>query len=38
MRRLFSPAMFMTLFSPETETDGFFGAVIRKSDSTPVEG
>jgi 16S rRNA (cytosine967-C5)-methyltransferase len=38
MRRLFSPAMFMTLFSPETETDGFFGAVIRKSDSIPVEG
>jgi 16S rRNA (cytosine967-C5)-methyltransferase len=31
-RRLFSPAMFMTLFPPETETDGFFGAVIRKGE------
>jgi 16S rRNA (cytosine967-C5)-methyltransferase len=37
-QRLFSPARFLTLFPPETETDGFFGAVIRKGDSDSVEG
>ena len=33
MQRLFSPASFLTFFPPETETDGFFAAIIRKSDS-----
>lgn len=33
-QRLFSPARFLSLFPPETETDGFFAAVIRKQDGT----
>ena len=36
-QRLFSAARFVTLFPPETETDGFFAAVIRKGDSHQVE-
>jgi len=35
---LMSPAKFLRLFPPETETDGFFAAVIRKGDSDTVEG
>ena len=31
-QRLFSPAKFLRLFPPETESDGFFAAVIRKQD------
>jgi 16S rRNA (cytosine967-C5)-methyltransferase len=33
-QRLFSPARFLSLFPPETETDGFFAAVIRKQGGT----
>jgi 16S rRNA (cytosine967-C5)-methyltransferase len=36
-QRLFSAARFVTLFPPETETDGFFAAVIRKGDSHQVQ-
>lgn len=37
-QRLFSAARFLILFPPDTETDGFFAAVIRKRDSDQVEG
>ena len=37
-QRLFSPARFLALFPPETETDGFFAAIIRKGDSDEAEG
>jgi len=37
-QRLFSPARFLTLFPPETDTDGFFAAIIRKGDPDQVEG
>ena len=36
-QRLFSTARFLTLFPPETDTDGFFAAVIRKGGPDSVE-